>query len=94
MIYDAEKFVKRDRSYSIEASDLGLQAGQSLSSFTLTNCPSEGQHRTFQRTEILEDEGDIKGWRYEEMKGGNYGRDFDYNPYKKVEPLRVTIFND
>lgn len=95
MILDGKKFTRaKDGTLVAEISDLQLKSAPPRT-ITLNNVPKEGQGRSFTFVGTDESEGDIAGWRFEEMAGPNKGWSWENgHPPKAVPPLRVLIIND
>lgn len=96
MIFDAVDFaIDKCGEYVAEASLIGLKPGQVLESFTLKNCPKEGQHRSFKRVRADVHGLTVAGWWYEEVAGPNCGRDWSQgHPPREVPVLKALIIND
>ena len=95
MILNGKKFTKSTTGIFVaEISELGLCLRPS--SFTITDIPEKGQHRTFKYVETdFSNDGDVAGWHYEEMDGPNKGRLWaEGHPPHLVSILRVLIIND
>jgi hypothetical protein len=84
VIFDANDFTTSQDGTTFVAEIADLQLWSPPSSFTLNNCPKEGQQRTFKFVKTDHSGGDIAGWKYEEEDGQNKGR----------QMLKVLIIND
>lgn len=78
--FDSEK-----QAYVQELSMLHRANGRCPNrTFTLSNCPEEGMHRSFRQVKVDWSGEDIAGWWYEEFPGPNCG----------PVPLKVLLIND
>jgi hypothetical protein len=97
MLLDAKLFSHNEKTntYSVELSTLQVAPGKWISSFTLINCPKEGQHRTFKYLGPDISNEEIAGYNYIEMDGPNKGRSYEKgHPPVTVPPIKVLLIND
>lgn len=88
-MFDASQFdfQEKTRTYVAESSELGRIVPKS---FTMSNCPEKGMHRSFTFTQCDMSGDDIAGWNFIEHDGPNKAMDVANG----LQPLKVLIIND